>query len=303
MSHDRPPATTATVTPDSSEIQLLVLDIDGTISGRSNVVSEPVKRAVREVQARGIRVAIATGRMYRSAKRFHRDIGSDLPLICYQGAWIAEPDTDVRLRHTPLPQPIALDLIALLAEPEWSSLSVHCYIDDRLIVNDLSPDTHAYVARSQIQPEVIPDLAAFITENVPTKLLALSADTDRVTRLLHHVRDRYHPDDLYLTTSTPSFFEATHPQSNKGTAVKYLAEECLGLRADQVMAIGDNYNDLEMLIYAGIGVAMGDAPSGVSARADWVAPSVEDDGVVAAIERFIFKRDLNEDWDRDQIAV
>ncbi|TAF57013.1 MAG: HAD family phosphatase [Oscillatoriales cyanobacterium] len=278
-----------------SDIKLLVLDIDGTISGRSNGVSEPVKQAVQAVQAQGIRVAIATGRMYRSAKRFHREIGSDLPLICYQGAWIADPQTDVRLRHTPLSQSIALELIELLAEPEWSSLSVHCYIDDRLIVNDFSADTQAYVARSQIQPEVIPDLAAFIAQNVPTKLLALSADTDRITRLLHHVRDRYHPDDLYLTTSTPHFFEATHPQANKGTAVQYLAEEYLGLCADQVMAIGDNYNDLEMLIYAGIGVAMGDAPSGVSDRADWVAPSVEADGVAAAIERFILNR--------DQIAV
>jgi Cof subfamily protein (haloacid dehalogenase superfamily) len=303
MPHARQPETITSVTPDNREIKLLVLDIDGTIAGRSNVVSEPVKRAVQAVQARGIRVAIATGRMYRSAKRFHREIGSDLPLICYQGAWIAEPDTDTRLRHTPLAQSIALELIDLLADPEWSSLSVHCYIDDRLIVNDFSADTQAYVARSQIQPEIIPDLAAFITHNVPTKLLALSADTDRITRLLHHVRDRYHPDDLYLTTSTPYFFEATHPQANKGTAVQYLAEEYLGLSADQVMAIGDNYNDLEMLIYAGIGVAMGDAPEGVSDRADWVAPSVEADGAAVAIERFILNRDAPEDWDHDQTAV
>jgi hydroxymethylpyrimidine pyrophosphatase-like HAD family hydrolase len=69
------------------------------------------------------------------------------------------------------------------------------------------------------------------------------------------------------------------------------------------MAIGDNYNDLEMLIYAGIGVAMGDAPDGVSDRADWVAPSVEADGVAVAIERFILNRDAPEDWDHDQTAV
>lgn len=272
------------MTPD---IKLLVLDIDGTISGRSNVVSEPVKQAVREVQDRGIRVAIATGRMYQSAKRFHQAIGSDLPLICYQGAWIAEPETDHCLRHNPLPQAIACELIDLLAQPEWSSLSVHCYIDDQLIVGDLSPDTQTYTARSQIQPIVVPDLAATIAANTPTKILALSADTDQVTRFLGDVRKRYHPDDLYCTTSTPAFFEATHPQANKGVAVQYLAEDYLGLRSDQVMAIGDNYNDLEMLLYAGIGVAMGDAPQGVSERADWVAPSVEADGVVVAIEQFL----------------
>ncbi|MGD1902685.1 MAG: Cof-type HAD-IIB family hydrolase [Geitlerinemataceae cyanobacterium] len=270
-----------------SEIQLLVLDIDGTISGRLNVVSEPVKRAVRAVQARGIRVAIATGRMYGSAKRFHAAIGSDLPLICYQGAWFGLPETDERIRHVPLSQKIALELLDRLAAPEWESLSVHCYIDDRLIVGDLSPITQEYVKRSKIQPEVVPDLSAALAANPPTKLLALGKDTELVGRLLIDVREAYRPEELYLTTSTPFFFEATDPRANKGSAVKYLAEETLGLSADRVMAIGDNFNDLEMLVYAGIGVAMGDAPEGVSSRANWVAPSVEEDGVVAAIERFI----------------
>jgi len=272
-----------------SDIQLLVLDIDGTISGRLNVVSEPVKRAVRAVQARGIRVAIATGRMYDSAKRFHREIGSDLPLICYQGAWFGIPDTDERIRHTPLSQTIALELLDRLSQPEWASLSVHCYVDDRLIVGDLSPITQEYVKRAKISPQVEPDLAAVVTANAPTKLLALGKDTEVVARLLEVVRADYRPEALYLTTSTPFFFEATDPQANKGEAVRHLAEDMLGLSADRVMAIGDNFNDLEMLVYAGIGVAMGDAPKGVSDRADWVAPSVEKDGVVAAIERFILQ--------------
>ncbi|MEM6521597.1 MAG: HAD hydrolase family protein, partial [Cyanobacteria bacterium P01_C01_bin.70] len=71
--------------------------------------------------------------------------------------------------------------------------------------------------------------------------------------------------------------------------VQYLAEELLGLTSDQVMTVGDNFNDYEMLQYAGVGVAMGDAPEGVKSIADWVAPSVEDDGVVTAIEQFILK--------------
>ena len=71
--------------------------------------------------------------------------------------------------------------------------------------------------------------------------------------------------------------------------MKYLAEELLDLTPDQVMTVGDNFNDYEMIRYAGVGVAMGDAPDGVKAIADWVAPSVEADGVVSAIEQFILK--------------
>ncbi|MGC8713558.1 MAG: HAD-IIB family hydrolase, partial [Leptodesmis sp.] len=84
-----------------------------------------------------------------------------------------------------------------------------------------------------------------------------------------------------------TFFEATNPLVNKGTAVQYLAEEYLGLKPENVMTIGDNFNDVEMIQYAGIGVAMGNAPDGVKAMADWVAPTVEEDGVVAAIEQFL----------------
>ncbi|MCZ0899977.1 HAD family hydrolase, partial [Microcoleus sp. HI-ES] len=73
---------------DTADIQLLVVDIDGTIAGLSNDIREPVKQAILAAESRGVKVAVATGRMYRSALRFHRDIGSTLPLICYQGAWI-----------------------------------------------------------------------------------------------------------------------------------------------------------------------------------------------------------------------
>ena len=84
-----------------------------------------------------------------------------------------------------------------------------------------------------------------------------------------------------------TFFEATHPAVNKGTAVQYLTQKILGLQPGNVMTIGDNFNDVEMLQYAGIGVAMGNAPSEVKAIANWVAPDVENNGVALAVEKFL----------------
>ena len=84
-----------------------------------------------------------------------------------------------------------------------------------------------------------------------------------------------------------TFFEATHPDANKGTAVRYLAESILGLAAHNVMTIGDNFNDVEMLEYAGLGVAMGNAPDQVKAIANWVTLGVEQDGAAAAIEALV----------------
>jgi len=120
-----------------------------------------------------------------------------------------------------------------------------------------------------------------------TKLLTLSNNIPLLSDLLDKLSHRYPDTDLYLTRSVEYFVEATHPQANKGEAVRYLAEELLDLKPDQVMTVGDNFNDLEMLRYAGLGVAMGDAPAAVKQAADWVAPGVEQDGVAVALEQFL----------------
>ncbi|MBE7383466.1 MAG: Cof-type HAD-IIB family hydrolase [Leptolyngbya sp. SIO1E4] len=274
-----------------TDIRLLVLDIDGTIAGRSNQVTAGVKQAVAAAQAKGIQVAIATGRMYRAAVRFHTAVGSSLPLLSYQGALIKDPASGKVYRHTPLSRNHTLALLKTLAALEaQQKLSIHLYIDDQLHVRSILAETQDYAERSGVDPIAVGDLTSFLHRQLTietTKLLALSPDPAIVTDILMRLQQAYSPQELYLTQSVDTFFEATHPLSNKGAAVKFLAEELLGLASTQVMTIGDNFNDLEMLRYAQIGVAMGDAPSGVKAIADWVAPSVEDDGVVAAIDRFV----------------
>ncbi|NJM61324.1 MAG: HAD family phosphatase [Oscillatoriales cyanobacterium RU_3_3] len=270
----------------TGEIKLLVVDIDGTIAGNSNDIREPVKQAIAAARSRGVKVAVATGRMYRSALRFHRDLDSTLPLICYQGAWIQDPATDKLLRHLPLSKQTAWQLLDHFEEPQLRSLlSVNFYINDRLYVPEITDATKIYAARSGIEINAI-DLRRDLPGD-PTKVLALCQSPEVLDGLLGSMRQRYTPAELYLTRSVATFFEATHPLANKGEAVRYLAEEVLGLQSENVMAIGDNFNDVEMISYAGVGVAMGNAPEGVKAFANWIAPDVEEDGAAAAIEQFI----------------
>ncbi|HAT12592.1 MAG TPA: Cof-type HAD-IIB family hydrolase [Microcoleaceae bacterium UBA11344] len=270
-----------------AEIKLLVVDIDGTIAGKSNQIRQPVKQAILAARSRGVKVAVATGRMYRSALRFHQDIGSTLPLICYQGAWIQDPATQKMLRHQPLSKQRALELLEHFEEPHLRSLlSINFYINDRLYVPEFTAATRLYAERSGIEHTVIKDLRRDLPGE-PTKVLALCETPEVLEGLLSSMRQRYTPAELYLTRSVATFFEATHPLANKGAAVQYIAEDLLGLQPENVMAIGDNFNDVEMISYAGVGVAMGNAPDAVKAGANWVAPDVEEDGVAAAIEQFV----------------
>lgn len=269
------------------DIRLLALDIDGTIAGKSNDIREPVLEAIRAAQKKGVQVAIVTGRMFRSALRFHQQVGSTLPLIAYQGAWVQKPGSTEPDRHWSVPREQVLSLLDYFERPELRSLlSVHFYINDELYVREITPETAAYAERSGIQPIAVGDLRCTLPTE-PTKVLALSDDIDLIDQLLGSLQAQYTPAELYLTKSVATFFEATNPAVNKGAAVRYLAEEVLGLTANNVMAIGDNFNDLEMIEYAGIGVAMGNAPEAVQAIAQWVAPSVEIDGAAAAIEEFV----------------
>ena len=272
---------------DEKDIKLLVLDIDGTIAGQSNTLSHPVKEVIAAVQAKGIKVAIATGRMYCSALRFHQEIVSTLPLVAYQGALIQDPNTQEIHRHLSVSREIALQLLEYFEQPDLRSLlSVHFYINDQLYVREITKETESYQQRCGVNAIPVGDLRQLL-DHEPTKILALCDDASLIQQLLTNLRHRYKSTELYMTTSVATFLEAANTHVNKGNAVRYLAEEMLGLESHNVMTIGDNFNDVEMLSYAGISVAMGNAPDQVQAIADWVAPSVELDGAAIAMEKFL----------------
>jgi Cof subfamily protein (haloacid dehalogenase superfamily) len=281
-------SSTSNLAQVGKDIKLLVLDIDGTIAGHDNQVSETIKQAITAVQAKGIQVAIATGRMYCSALRFHQDIKSTLPLVAYQGAWIQDPHDHKIHRHLAVSADIAHQLLDYFEQPELRSLlSVHFYINDQLYVREITTETESYAERCSVTPIPVGDLRQVLKNHQPTKVLALCDDASLIQQLLGNLRCQYQPAELYMTTSVATFLEAANTHANKGNAVRYLAEELLGLERHNVMTIGDNFNDVEMLEYAGIGVAMGSAPEPVQAIANWVAPSVENDGSAIAIEKFL----------------
>ncbi|MEY3401439.1 MAG: hypothetical protein RLZZ86_1054, partial [Cyanobacteriota bacterium] len=206
-----------------NDIKLLVLDIDGTITGHSNTLSVTVKEVIAAVQAKGIKVTIATGRMYCSAWRFHREIGSTLPLIAYQGAWIQDPGNDKIHRHLPVSRKITQQLLEYFEQPDLRSLlSVHFYINDQLYVREITKETDNYQQRCGVTAIPVGDLRQLL-DHEPTKILALSEDANLTQQLLADLRLRYKPTDLYLTTSVPTFLEAANTHVNKGHAVRYLA--------------------------------------------------------------------------------
>lgn len=270
-----------------TDIRVLMLDVDGTIAGHANAVSPGVIHALQQVQAAGIKVAIVTGRMYCSALRFHEAIGSTEPLTAYNGAWIQQPGDPEPLLHQPVPTERVIEIVDFVEQPQWRSrVEVHLYSEDKLFLREVTPQTAAYCDRSGVSVNLLEDMRSLFDRDI-TKTLLSSADPDAITELMGIFRSRYTPQELHITQSTDTYLEFTQSNVNKGTAIAYLAEHHYNLPLSQIMAIGDNFNDLEMLQAAGIGVAMGDAPVGVKEQVDWVTETVDDDGVVVAVEKFL----------------
>jgi Cof subfamily protein (haloacid dehalogenase superfamily) len=270
------------------DIRLLVLDLDGTIVDQSNCIRDSVVQAVALVQSRGVAVAIATGRRYESSLPAYDFIGATQPLICFEGGLIRDRHTGVTHRHWPL-EPYVIRQILDHTErlSLTGQLSVHFYIEDDLYVSNLNDASSRFFEGSTVVPIVVNDLRSLVNR-ATTKVMVLSDDVEIMTRLstdLKNSESRTRIRDYKSIT----LLEAFHPTATKRLAVKYLAEEIMALRPENVMAVGDDFNDIEMIEYAGIGVAMGNAPAPVKACADWVTSTIEKDGVAKAVEEWILR--------------
>ena len=116
-------------------------------------------------------------------------------------------------------------------------------------------------------------------------MLAIDTNPKKIESLQKQLAEKY-AKDLYIIRSTPNFCEISNPEATKGNAIRFLAE-LWGIKHEEIMAIGDQDNDIEMLKAAGIAVAMGNGTDSLKKVADYVTDSVENDGVVKAIQKFI----------------
>ncbi len=269
-----------------SDIRLLVLDLDGTIVDASNHIRDSVVQAVAAVKRSGVAVAIATGRRYQSTLPADDSIGATLPLICYEGGIIRERKTGFTHRHWALaPQVISQILDHTERLSLNGRLSVHFYIEDDLYVSNLNDASSKFVEGSTMVPIVVSDLRPMLNR-ATSKVMVLSDDVEIITGLSTHLKNSDSRTRIRNFKSI-ALLEAFHPTANKRSAVQYLAEEVMALRPKNVMAIGDDFSDIEMIEYAGIGVAMGNAPAAVKSCADWVTTTIEEDGVARAVGRWI----------------
>jgi hypothetical protein len=269
-------------------IRLIALDIDGTIVGEDLVLGKRLIAAVAAARAGGVSVSLVTGRMATSALVFARTLGLSEPLVAYQGALArAMPDDAGRLgrllRHRPLDAAVAREVV------DWTrarGLDPHVNHLERFIIRVDDPRAEDYSTFLGARAMLVPDLVAWIRRPVP-KVLAVSVDPIDPA-VLGEARAAF-AGRASVTISHPRFLEFLAPGVSKGEAVGWLARRA-GVPLANVLAIGDQYNDLEMIAAVGHGAAMPTAPEPVRAVARHVARPLADDGAAELIERLVLRR-------------
>lgn len=260
---------------------LLALDLDGTLVEPRKPVRSVVVDAVRRAAAAGVRVTIVTGRMYVGAKPFAQALDVDGPIVCYQGAVVADARTGRFESETPLANAVAL---RIYATAKAAGYHVQFYRDDRFYVEEDNAYAQLYARTSGSEAVVVSSLPEAFAGHDSTKVNIVT-DVAR-TAEAYALMERTVGGDAYVTRSNPEFVEMMSPLVDKGAALRIVAER-VGVPLERVMAIGDSYNDVPLLRAAGFAVAMGSSPEELKAEADAVVGDVEHDGVAEAIERFV----------------
>ena len=228
-----------------------------------------------------MRVTLASGRMFPLVEDLVRQLALSHPVICYGGALIVDPVTRQPVYRCGVPLALAREVIG---EARARRLTARAYVDDRVYVDRIEPEAFNYDSLRRVSAVAVGDLIAFLQED-PTHL-AIDAPPEETRPLVAEMRRHFHPR-LNVTTGHPLLTEFSHPSVHKGSALTWLCDY-LGLDPSESLAIGDDWNDIEMLRTAGLGVAVANAHPDVLAIADAVVPSVADDGVAVAFERFVW---------------
>ena len=220
---------------------------------------------------------VVTGRMFQAVRPY---LTGPEPVVCYQGAVVADPATGEFLRHVPIPLALAREGIDAI---QSAGYGLNCYVDDELYVAEVTPEAAQYASFQHIELRVVGPLLDWL-ERPPTKLVVVG-DPQRLDGLAGDLKARF-DGRLFIAKSLPFFLELAHPDVSKGTGLQFVADR-LGFTRDVTVAFGDGENDLELIDWAAYAVAVENAHSVVKARANFVCPSAEEEGVAQVIEAFL----------------
>jgi Cof subfamily protein (haloacid dehalogenase superfamily) len=267
-------------------IQLIAIDLDGTLFNSQQQITANSKKAIQRIRSEGIKTAIVTGRGKAGALMALDMLGMDMPFICSAGSLVCSGKDDQVISARTFIIKEELHRIVNFAREHNSgliadSLEGNWWFGPDELGESLDPMTavYAWKSRRTLEPEV--DFQR------PMLKITLIADPDILSMAERQLCGQC--PSLHHVYAGMRYIDLTSKEVNKGTALEILANY-LGVMSNEIAAIGDQMIDYSMLTYAGLPIAMENAPDELKKTAKWIAPSHDADGVASVLGRILSER-------------
>ncbi len=259
-------------------IRMIVSDLDGTIFKWGDPLLKQTITAVKRLTTAGKLFTLASGRMPGSLAPFAHRLGTNAPLICYGGALIHDPSTDFDIYQRTIPTQISS---RVLQEAKRRDLAVNVYRRNDLLIESLDESSPAYESWMKNGARAVGDLSRFL--NPEPLHLSIVCDESRTYPLTEELRAMF-AGQAHVSSGHPNMVEFNQIGVSKGSALAWMSAR-MSIDRSQVLTIGNDLNDLEMLKWSGVALAVSDSPEELLSVADEIVP-VGTDVVRYAMKRF-----------------
>lgn len=257
--------------------KLVAIDMDGTLLNDDKEIPIENKKIIDELADRGVNFVLASGRPYQSLAPYTEKLEVYLPLISANGSLVKSSLTEKTYHQSDLPLEEAQEIIDYGLENDYG---VSVYYDGRVLTNS-EELAQGHWELEKIRPKVVEDLK--LSES-PIKIIYYGAETE-IDQAFSFVGEKY-KNKLYVTRSDEQYLEVMNIAVSKGQALQQMMDK-MNIDPEEVIAIGNNFNDVAMFEVAGLAVAMANAPQEVKEEADMVTDSNDEHGVATALERIL----------------
>jgi len=260
--------------------KLIAADIDGTLVNSKREITPKTKEKIHEAIERGVIFTICSGRPVQGVQLITKQLEADIPVITYNGAMVITGESRKIIYSCTMRREDAIQVEKLGRE---RNTTIAVWADNQLYVNRMDERAAKYSELSGTPPIKYENIEELIGKGI-NKILWYD-EVERINEFQKELQGKL-SSTVNFHTSQPFFLEFVDVNASKAIALEKLGEY-YGIKREEMIAIGDGFNDLSMIEYAGLGVAMENAPSEIKEAADFVTLSNEDDGVAYVIEKFI----------------
>ncbi|MHC5268177.1 sugar-phosphatase [Enterococcus sp. LJL98] len=266
-------------------IKLIAIDIDGTLLNSHHHLTDEVKSALKQAEEKGVKIVLCTGRPLTGVQ----DLITELELfsdndyvVTYNGSLIQKPKTKEIVSKFELTYE---DYLAIDTLARQLNIHLHTETEDTMFTSNRDISRYTVLESYLVDMPLKYRTQEEMTEELNILKMMMVGDPTELDAAIEKIPAEFY-EKYTIVKSTPYFLEFLNKKVDKGAAVKRLAEH-LGLDASQVMALGDNENDLPMIEYAGLGIAMENATDNIKKAASFVTTSNDEHGVAIAIQKFV----------------